>query len=61
MPTATPTPTGTPTLTLTPTPTVTVTVPPPPSGVVVPTLSPAFLVLLAAGLALVSILLIRRS
>ena len=62
-PTATPTPTGTPTLTLTPTPTptVTVTVPPPPSGVVVPTLSPAFLVLLAAGLALVSILLIRRS
>ena len=60
-PTATPTPTPTTTPTPTSTPTVTVTVPPPPSGVVVPTLSPAFLVLLAAGLALVSILLIRRS
>lgn len=60
-PTATPTPTPTATPTPTSTPTVTATFPPPPSGVVVPTLSPGFLVLLAAGLALVSILLIRRT
>lgn len=53
-------PTPTPTLTATPTVTVTVPTPTPPAGVNVPTLGPGFLALLAIGLALASILLIRK-